>query len=102
MRGPFSLMPFTPIVALISVLWILFIAIAFVLPTMTPVDRETLNYAVVAVGIVVFYCFGMWFLSARKWFTGPIRYVGGDEEVKKAESIEETEKSAGEVSVKEA
>lgn len=95
-------MPFTPIVALISVLWILFIAIAFVLPTMTPVDRETLNYSAVAVGIVLFYCFGMWFLSARKWFTGPIRYVGGDEEAKKAESVEETEKSAGEVSVKEA
>ena len=33
--------------------------------------RQTLNYTVVAVGIITLWTFGSWFLWARKWFTGP-------------------------------
>jgi len=42
-----------------------------------PVDSQTLNYAVVAVGIVIFYSVGFWFVSARKWFTGPVKQIEG-------------------------
>ena len=76
-RGPFHLGPFSYPVAVISCLWILFIAIAFILPQANPVDSQTLNYAIVAVGIVAAYALGFWLVSARKWFTGPIKQITG-------------------------
>ncbi|TCD61883.1 hypothetical protein EIP91_007787, partial [Steccherinum ochraceum] len=57
-RGPFHLGSFSYPVALIAVLWIIFISIAFILPQENPVDSQTLNYAVVAVGIVIAYSLG--------------------------------------------
>ncbi|KIY64792.1 APC amino acid permease [Cylindrobasidium torrendii FP15055 ss-10] len=74
-RGPFHLGKFSFVVGILTVLWIIFISIAFILPVVTPVDSQTLNYSIVAVGIVLIYCFGFWFLSARKWFTGPVRQI---------------------------
>lgn len=77
MRGPFHLGAFSYPVAIISCLWIAFISIAFILPQANPVDSQTLNYTIVAVGIVLAYCMGFWALSARKWFTGPIKQIQG-------------------------
>jgi len=74
-KGPFHLGVFSIPVAVIAVAWIAFITIVFILPQINPVNSQTLNYAVVAVGIVVAYCIGFWILSARKWFTGPIRQI---------------------------
>ncbi|GJE96097.1 APC amino acid permease [Phanerochaete sordida] len=74
-RGPFHLGPFSYPVAVVAVLWIGFISIAFILPTANPVDSQTLNYTIVAVGIILTYCLGFWVLSARKWFTGPIKQM---------------------------
>ncbi|EIW52633.1 amino acid transporter [Trametes versicolor FP-101664 SS1] len=74
-RGPFHLGAFSYPVAIISCLWIAFISIAFILPQANPVDSQTLNYTIVAVGIVLAYCMGFWALSARKWFTGPIKQI---------------------------
>ena len=76
-RGPFHLGAFSFPVASAAVLWICFITIAFVLPEENPVDSQTLNYAVVAVGIVVAYSLGFWVVSARKWFTGPVKQIAG-------------------------
>ena len=78
-RGPFHLGPFSYPIAIIACLWILFISIVFILPQANPVDSQTLNYAVVAVGIVVFYSLGFWFLSARRWFTGPVKQIAAEE-----------------------
>ena len=58
-------------------LWIAFIAVVFCLPELNPVNAQTLNYAPVAVAIVVLYSLGFWFVSARKWFMGPIRQIDG-------------------------
>ena len=77
-RGPFHLGAFSFPVAIAAVLWICFITIAFVLPEENPVDSQTLNYAVVAVGIVVTYSLGFWIISARKWFTGPVKQIAGE------------------------
>ena len=74
-RGPFHLGPLSYPVAIVSCLWILFIAVAFVLPQENPVNSQTLNYAVVAVGIVAAYALGFWLVSARRWFTGPVKQV---------------------------
>lgn len=62
-------------VALVACLYVGFITIIFCLPNETPVTSQTLNYTPVAVGIVLVWIFGTWFLSARKWFRGPIRQI---------------------------
>ncbi|KAF8907053.1 APC amino acid permease [Gymnopilus junonius] len=74
-RGPFHLGAFSYPVAVAAVAWIIFITIAFILPQINPVDSQTLNYAIVAVGIVITYSVGFWVLSARKWFKGPIKQI---------------------------
>ncbi|ORY57983.1 amino acid/polyamine transporter I [Leucosporidium creatinivorum] len=71
MQGPFNLGRASLPVAYIAIGWVTFITIAFCLPTANPVDSQTLNYTVVAVGIVAVGTFGTWFLWARRWFVGP-------------------------------
>jgi len=74
-KGPFDLGMASRPVALIAVLWIMFITVIFCLPELNPVNSQTLNYTPVAVGIVALWAFGSWFLWARRWFTGPIRQI---------------------------
>ncbi|KAF8530211.1 APC amino acid permease [Hysterangium stoloniferum] len=76
-KGPFHLGAFSLPISTIAVLWILFISIVFILPQINPVDSQTFNYSVVAVGIVMAYSLGLWFLSARRWFAGPIKQIKG-------------------------
>jgi len=52
-----------------------FITIIFCLPTANPVNSQTLNYTVVAVGIVGFGALGSWVFWAHKWFVGPAREI---------------------------
>lgn len=94
-KGPFNLGLFSRPIAFCAVSWITFILVAFSLPTINPVNSQTLNYTAVAVGIVAVYAFGSWFLWARRWFTGPIRQIeaeaagvdiGDPESVEKAEA----------------
>ena len=77
-RGPFHLGPFSYPVAIAAVTWIAFISIAFILPSENPVNSQTLNYTIVAVGIILAYSMGFWVLSARKWFTGPVKQIAGE------------------------
>ncbi|KII84881.1 hypothetical protein PLICRDRAFT_45714 [Plicaturopsis crispa FD-325 SS-3] len=74
-KGPFHLGMFSYPVAIAAVTWIAFIAIAFILPQANPVDSQTLNYAIVAVGIVITYSVGLWLISARRWFKGPVKQL---------------------------
>ncbi|PFH46622.1 hypothetical protein AMATHDRAFT_154317 [Amanita thiersii Skay4041] len=78
-RGPFHLGPFSFPVAIGAIAWIGFISIAFILPQVNPVNSQTLNYAIVAVAIVITYCAGFWLLSARKWFQGPVKQIAAEE-----------------------
>jgi hypothetical protein len=57
------------------VTWIGFITIIFCLPTANPVTSQTLNYTVVAVGIIAIFSLSAWVVSARKWFVGPVREI---------------------------
>jgi amino acid permease (GABA permease) len=85
-RGPWHLGRWSYIVGWIAVIWIVFIAILFVLPQVTPGNTlTTFNYAIVAVAVVLIYAGGYWFLSARKWFKGP-KVQGTAEELAKIES----------------
>lgn len=44
----------------------------FCLPTTNPVTSQTVNYTIVAVGIIAIGACGAWVLWARKWFVGPM------------------------------
>jgi len=77
LRGPFHLGRFSLPIAGVAVAWIAFISIVFILPQLNPVNSQTLNYAIVAVGIVIIYSLGFWFISAHKWFTGPVKQIAG-------------------------
>jgi len=55
------------------------------LPELSPVNRDTFNYAPIAVGVVLLFSGGYWLLSARKWFTGP-KVQGTEEELKAIEA----------------
>src|SRR6266576_2013474 len=76
-RGPFHLGRFSHPIAIAAVLWIAFISIVFCLPELNPANSHTLNYAPVAVGIVLTYALGFWAISARRWFAGPIKQIAG-------------------------
>ncbi|KAH9984369.1 APC amino acid permease [Russula vinacea] len=78
-RGPFHLGKLSYPISIAAVLWIAFISVAFCLPELNPVSTKTLNYAPVAVGIVLTYALGFWTLSAHKWFTGPITQIAEKE-----------------------
>lgn len=78
--GPWNIGRWGRPAAMVSVAWIVLISILFVLPQAAPISITTFNYAIVAVGAVVLFSGGYWFLSARKWFTGP-RAQGSPEEL---------------------
>lgn len=74
-KGPFNLGLASRPIAFISVSWIGFITVAFCLPTANPVTTQTLNYTVVAVGIIGGFALGAWIVWAHRWFVGPVKEV---------------------------
>ncbi|GAA5911814.1 uncharacterized protein JCM6883_001277 [Sporobolomyces salmoneus] len=70
-RGPFYLGRFSRPISWICVTYVVFITIIFCLPTVTPVDSQTLNYTPIALGIVFAYILISWFAFARRTFHGP-------------------------------
>ena len=80
--GRWSLGRWSPFIGWLGIIWVAFIAVLFMLPTVSPVNHDTFNYAPIAVGVVLLFAGGYWLLSARKWFTGP--KVQGDEAQLKA------------------
>lgn len=74
-RGPFTLGRFSRPVAAVACAYVAFLTIVFCLPQLNPVNKETLNYTPVAVGVIGLWCFASWFLWARRWFVGPLRQI---------------------------
>ena len=74
-KGPFNLGLASRPIAFVSVSWIGFITVAFCLPTANPVTSQTLNYTVVAVGIIATFSLGAWVLWAHRWFVGPVKEI---------------------------
>ncbi|MEW5314877.1 MAG: hypothetical protein WDW38_006340 [Sanguina aurantia] len=73
--GPFSLGYLSVPINLIAIAWTLVISVVFCLPTIYPIAELTLNYAPVAVGIVLVGSITAWFFpffGAYTWFTGPV------------------------------
>jgi amino acid permease (GABA permease) len=83
--GPWSLGRWSPFIGIVGIVWVAFIAVLFMLPEFSPINRDTFNYAPIAVGVVLLFAGSYWLLSARKWFTGP-RAQGTEEDLAKIEA----------------
>ena len=69
--GPWNLGRWSRPIGTVATIWVVFIAILFMLPQVTPINATTFNYAPVAVGVVLLFAGGWWVLSAKNWFKGP-------------------------------
>jgi len=70
-RGPWHLGRYSYVVGWIAVVWVAFITILFMLPTVSPIHVANFNYTVVAVAVVLGFAWIYWMVSAKNWFTGP-------------------------------
>lgn len=75
MKGPFNLGGMSRVVAAAACAWIMCITVVFCLPTSNPVTSQTLNYTVVAVGIIAVGAVASWIVWAHRWFVGPAEEV---------------------------
>jgi amino acid transporter len=82
----------------VSVIWIVIITILFlapVTPTGVPGNAdfnwEVVNYAPLTVGAALILFGGWYLISARKWFTGPVREAGSEAELTSIEEQLEVE-----------
>jgi len=80
--GPWSLGRHYRWLNIVSMLWVTFICVLFIMPVTSSAipwndgfDYKTLNYAPIAIGVVILSVSLWWVLSARHWFTGPIRTI---------------------------
>jgi amino acid permease (GABA permease) len=69
--GPWNLGKWSAPVGWIAIIWVGIICVLFVLPTASPITASNFNYTIIAVAVVVAFATIWWFVSARKWFTGP-------------------------------
>ena len=78
--GPWNLGRWSRPIGTVATIWVVFIAILFLLPQVNPINASTFNYAPVAVGAVILFAGGWWVLSAKNWFKGP-KVQGSPEEL---------------------
>ncbi|MCW2726952.1 MAG: Amino-acid permease [Frankiales bacterium] len=88
-RGPWHLGRWSRLIGTVAVLWVVFITVLFMLPTVSPVTAKTFNYTPIAVLAVLGFAGIWWLVSARKWFTGP-KVQGSPEELAAMERELET------------
>jgi amino acid permease (GABA permease) len=72
--GPWNLGKWSKPVATVAVLWVFLSSILFLLPQVSPINWHTLNYAPIALGVVLLISSVWWFVTAKRTFNGPISY----------------------------
>jgi amino acid transporter len=71
-EGSFTLGRWSGFIGWISVVWVVFICILFMLPTTSPITVSTFNFTPVVL-LIVFALLTPWYLlSVRHWFKGPV------------------------------
>lgn len=91
-RGPWHLGAWSRPIGIISILWVVFISVLFMLPTINPVTLVTFNYTPVVVLGTLIILVVWWMVSVRHWFKGP--HVQGS-----ASELTAIERSFGETTV---
>jgi amino acid transporter len=76
-RGPWHLGAWSKPIGIIAVLWVIFIAVLFMLPTGLPITPQSFNYTPVVVLGALIILVVWWLVSARFWFKGP--HIQGSE-----------------------
>ncbi|KAF8184475.1 APC amino acid permease [Pholiota molesta] len=84
--GPFSLGRWSTPIGVIAVSWVTFIVIMLFFPPVHNPTAQDMNYSVVIILGVFIFASLSWVLSARKWFTGPVRTI--DEMPSSSSSLE--------------
>ena len=79
-RGPWHLGRWSRPIGIIACIWVVFITVLFMLPTVNPITWDNFNYTVFAVVAVIGFAGIYWLVSARRWFTGP-KVQGSAEEM---------------------
>ncbi|KAA8650229.1 hypothetical protein EYZ11_004441 [Aspergillus tanneri] len=78
--GEFYTGRFSRVIASVAVVWLVFGLVLSMFPSMGPnPTASTMNYTIVINGFVWIASMGYYFLSARKWYTGPKMTVDSDE-----------------------
>ncbi|KAI8394207.1 amino acid/polyamine transporter I [Radiomyces spectabilis] len=72
-KGPFNLGKFSLPLNYISVAWICFFGVILCIPSVSPVDAVTMNWASLMIGAVVIFAMCFWFVSGRKFYKGPMQ-----------------------------
>ncbi|PPQ68386.1 hypothetical protein CVT25_007924 [Psilocybe cyanescens] len=73
--GPFSLGRWATPIGAIAVAWVTFIVVMLFFPPHQVTSAQDMNYSVVIIMGVFIFASLSWVLSARKWFTGPVRNI---------------------------
>src|SRR5437660_2360615 len=87
--GPWHLVSWSKPIGVVAVIWVVFIAVLFMLPTATPITGISFNYTPVVVLGTFLIITAWWLISARHWFKGPV--IQGSEA-----ELSAIEKSVGE------
>jgi amino acid transporter len=84
--GPWSLGSRYKVINILAMIWVAFICILFIMPLTDAAvpwnddfDYKSMNYAPIAIAVVIIAIAAWWHLSAKRWFKGPIRNI--DEEI---------------------
>lgn len=85
--GPWHMGKFSPFVNAWACIWTFFVSIIFVMPEAIPVTAQNMNWAVVYLAGILAASIIWWFVSGKKYYTGPIV---------EAEVIEDESRSSGE------
>ena len=70
-EGPWTLGRWSRPIGFTATIWVIFIAILFMLPQAQPININTFNYAPVAFIVVLGGAAIWWVVSAKNWFKGP-------------------------------
>ena len=62
------------VIGWISLIWLVFTSILFLLPTSYPITLETISWSSIIVGGTLIAGGTFWGVTARYWFVGPKRY----------------------------
>jgi amino acid transporter len=70
-EGPWTLGRWSRPIGITATIWVIFIAILFMLPQAQPININTFNYTPIVFLIVLGGAALWWFVSAKNWFHGP-------------------------------
>jgi len=55
----------------IACVWVFFISVILMFPTVIPITASNMNYAIAVAGAIASFALTWWYLGARKTYSGP-------------------------------